>query len=311
MQTPEDLVEDQRRRTPGLQSPKPAVQVLGEAAQLYGLLLSFDPAVVRRARDLLYNAAVINSRPTERGVQEIDGAHPLYGYQRLRGTPLYEMEDKDFLCLEEGMQDGLLQYYVDVSQGQQELGTMLEQLLASPNTPYFPLQQQSIHTCVGELTRGTMDYLKSVGAGDEVNGSGCASRPTRTLRVTAATSLCVSVSIAATATSMWERVVRETQNKLASVLALSFSSEPTQSSVAVVLNENGVVADHCILGKGGHVSRLDEESFLQNIQKIYEKNTVDVVVMNAALQSQTLQLQRMVEEMLDRVSVVLGVRSER
>ena len=33
--------------------------------------------------------------------------------------------------------------------------------------------------------------------------------------------------------------------------------------------------------------------------------------MNAALQSQTLQLQRMVEEMLDRVSVVLGVRSER
>ena len=79
----------------------------------------------------------------------------------------------------------------------------------------------------------------------------------------------------------------------------------------MVLNENGVVADHCILGKGGHVSRLDEESFLQNIQKIYEKNTVDVVVMNAALQSQTLQLQRMVEEMLDRVSVVLGVRSER
>ena len=111
------------------------------------------------------------------------------------------MEDKDFLCLEEGMQDGLLMYYVDVSQGQQELGTMLEQLLASPNTPYFPLHQQSIHTCVGALTRGTVEYLKNVGAEDEVNGSGCASRPTRTLRVTAATSSCVSASVAATATS--------------------------------------------------------------------------------------------------------------
>ena len=104
--------------------------------------------------------------------------------------------------------------------------------------------------------------------------------------------------------------LNETQNKLASVLALSFSTEPTQSSVAVVLNENGVVADHCILGKGGHVSRLDEESFLQNIQKIYEKNTVDVVIMNAALQSQTLQLQRMIEEMLDRVSVVFAAWTE-
>ena len=194
-------MEDQRRRTPALQSPKPAAQVLGEAAQLYGLLLSFDPAVVRRARDLLYNAAVINSQPTERGVQEIDGAHPLYGYQRLRGKPLYEMEDKDFLCLEEGMQDGLLMYYVDVSQGQQELGTMLEQLLASPGTPYFPLQQQSIHTCVGALTRGTVEYLKNVRAGGEVERSECVSRPTRTSRATAATSSCVSASAAATATS--------------------------------------------------------------------------------------------------------------
>lgn len=98
-------MEDQLRRTPELQSQKSATTLLNEASQLYGLMLSCDPSIIRQARDILYNTAVVNSRPTVRGVQEIDGSHPLYGYHRLRGKPLYDMMDQDYLCLEEGMQE--------------------------------------------------------------------------------------------------------------------------------------------------------------------------------------------------------------
>lgn len=160
--TPSDLVEDQLRRTPELASQKSATALLNEASQLYGLMLSCDPSIVRQARDILFNTAVVNSRPTVRGVQEIDGSHPLYGYHRLHGKPLYDMMDQDFLCLEEGMQDGLFNYSIDVSQGVQELQTMLEQLLTSPSSEYYSLQQQSIRTCVSSLVRSTVEYLKTV-----------------------------------------------------------------------------------------------------------------------------------------------------
>ena len=160
---PNDLVEDQLRRTPELQSQKSATTLLNEASQLYGLMLSCDPSIIRQARDILYNTAVVNSRPTVRGVQEIDGSHPLYGYHRLRGKPLYDMMDQDYLCLEEGMQDGLFTYSIDVSQGIQELQTMLGQLLTNPSSDYYSLQQQSIRTCVSSLVRSTVEYLKTVG----------------------------------------------------------------------------------------------------------------------------------------------------
>ena len=87
------------------------------------------------------------------------------------------------------------------------------------------------------------------------------------------------------------------------MLSISFSSELNQSSVAVVLNENGVVADSLIIGQGGRIAKLEEGTYLDNIQRIFERNTVDVVILNAALQSQTLQIQRNIEEMLQRVSV--------
>ena len=80
---------------------------------------------------------------------------------------------------------------------------------------------------------------------------------------------------------------------MATVLSISFSSELNQSSVAVVLNENGVVADNTVIGQGGHIPRLEEGTFIDNIQRIYERNNVDVVIMN----------QRNIEEMLQRISV--------
>ena len=55
-------------------------EVLSEASALYGLCLALEPSVVELARNEFYEAAVISSNPTERGVREIDSAHPLFGY---------------------------------------------------------------------------------------------------------------------------------------------------------------------------------------------------------------------------------------
>ena len=86
------------------------------------------------------------------------------------------MMDQDYLCLEEGMQDGLFTYSIDVSQGIQELQTMLGQLLTNPSSDYYSLQQQSIRTCVSSLVRSTVEYLKTVGTKEGIENSECVNR---------------------------------------------------------------------------------------------------------------------------------------
>ena len=95
----------------------------------------------------------------------------------------------------------------------------------------------------------------------------------------------------------------DTQNRLGTVLALALSSERSASSTAAVLNENGVVIDHAILGQGGPVSKADMEGFLDNVSRLFENNQVDVVVMNGALLGQTRQLQKNISERLASVAV--------
>lgn len=99
----------------------------------------------------------------------------------------------------------------------------------------------------------------------------------------------------------------DVQNRLGTVLALALSSERSASSTAAVLNENGVVVDHAILGQGGPVIKAEMETFLNNVGKLFENNQVDVVVMNAALLGQTRQLQKNISERLASLAVVAAV----
>ena len=92
------------------------------------------------------------------------------------------------------------------------------------------------------------------------------------------------------------------------VLALGLSSERQASSTAAVLNENGVVIDHAILGQGGPVVKADMDSFLDNVCKIYQNNEVDVIILNGALLSQTRLLQKNISERVGAVAV--GERRE-
>ena len=65
--------------------------------------------------------------------------------------------------LEEGVNDGLLTYDVDVSEGVATFRTQLEQLLTSSSSEYFAFQRQAIQTCCATLQQATVDYLKEVG----------------------------------------------------------------------------------------------------------------------------------------------------
>ena len=81
------------------------------------------------------------------------------------------------------------------------------------------------------------------------------------------------------------------------MLALALQSESNVSSTAVVVNELGVAVDHMILGRGGRISKDEMEGFLNNVQKIYENNTtVDVIILNTALQHQSIQLQKSISD---------------
>ena len=61
------------------------------------------------------------------------------------------------------MNDGLLTYDVDVSEGVATFRTQLEQLLTSSSSEYFAFQRQAIQTCCATLQQATVDYLKEVG----------------------------------------------------------------------------------------------------------------------------------------------------
>lgn len=84
--------------------------------------------------------------------------------QRLRHKPLYDLRDEEFLLLEEGVNDGLLHYDIDVSDGVRTFRTQLEQLLTAPSSAYLPFQKQAVQTCCTQLEQITVDYLKEVAA---------------------------------------------------------------------------------------------------------------------------------------------------
>ena len=81
------------------------------------------------------------------------------------------------------------------------------------------------------------------------------------------------------------------------MLALALQSESSVSSTAVVVNELGIAVDHMILGRGGRIAKDEMEGFLNNVQKIFENNnTIDVIILNTALQHQSIQLQKSIHD---------------
>lgn len=92
------------------------------------------------------------------------------------------------------------------------------------------------------------------------------------------------------------------------MLALALESNPSTSSTAVIVNENGVVVDQLILGKGGRINKNEMDGFLNNVDKIFTNNTsIDVIILNTALQNQTIELQKKINEKIDEICVRIAL----
>lgn len=63
-----------------------------------GVMLAFravlDVGPFRRCRQVYRNCAVISTSPTDKGIEEIDAFHPLYGLHYLERKPLTKFMDK-------------------------------------------------------------------------------------------------------------------------------------------------------------------------------------------------------------------------
>ena len=99
------------------------------------------------------------------------------------------------------------------------------------------------------------------------------------------------------------------QGKTATVVAVAFAESRESSSVAAVLNENGVVVDHAVVAAGGFVPRERQKAMVEAVAKLAERNAADFVVLNTALGVQTAGIQRALAARL-RHEVPAGIRSD-
>ena len=179
------------------------------------------------------------------------------------------------------------------------------------NTPYTVYQQQSIQNCCQILQRNTIDYLKDV-------LFQFYSFYHQRIRKRSYENIAHKCGDALSDLISYKGYVNRhvillslffiDQNQLATVLALAFQSEATVSSTAVIVNEFGSVVDHIILGKGGRINKTEMDGFMNNIEKIFTNNpSIDVVIMNTALQNQTLELQKRINERIEDCCVCRNV----
>ena len=66
------------------------------------------------------------------------------------------------MLLEQGANDDLITYSINVSEGLSSLQTKLLQLLTVENTEFTPFQHQAVQYCCQTLQKETVNYLKDV-----------------------------------------------------------------------------------------------------------------------------------------------------
>ena len=73
------------------------------------------------------------------------------------------MREEDFLLLEQGVNDDLIKYSIDVHTGGQNFKNKLETLLTVDEQQFYQYQSRAIDVCVNILSHSTLDFLKEVG----------------------------------------------------------------------------------------------------------------------------------------------------
>jgi len=89
-------------------------KVLQAAVFMMGRQLACDPLVRKTVRQVFYERAKVTSRPTKKGMKEIDESHSCYPMKYLKNKPISSFSGEQFLQLNIAKNDGLLQMTISI-----------------------------------------------------------------------------------------------------------------------------------------------------------------------------------------------------
>lgn len=84
-------------------------KVLQAATFMIGRQISVDPSVRKTVRQVFYERAKVNARPTKKGKKEIDELHPCYSLKYLINKPISSFVEDQFLQLYIAKNEGLIE----------------------------------------------------------------------------------------------------------------------------------------------------------------------------------------------------------
>lgn len=88
--------------------------VLKAANYMYSREISSDPLVRKTVREFYFKNAVINVKPTNLGMKEIDENHPCYAFKFLKNKPVTRLMSEQFLHIVNAEKDKLLEVYFSI-----------------------------------------------------------------------------------------------------------------------------------------------------------------------------------------------------
>lgn len=89
------------------QFPTPEEVLLG-ARHMVAMQLAHDPLVRQIVRQVYFERAKLNAKPTKKGLKLIDEAHPCYSQKYLRNKPVRDLKDEQFLRLVQAEEEGMM-----------------------------------------------------------------------------------------------------------------------------------------------------------------------------------------------------------
>ncbi|KAK8798758.1 hypothetical protein WA158_007842 [Blastocystis sp. Blastoise] len=96
---------------------EPANVTLMNSCKTLAYIYSNNNTILDEAKMLYTNYSLLSSKPTNKGVEDIDILHHLYGIHRIHNKPIASIHDDLLIKLNKGKEDGLIDYHIDCPEG--------------------------------------------------------------------------------------------------------------------------------------------------------------------------------------------------
>ena len=103
-------------------------RALEAATFMVGRQLSCDPSVRKTVRQVFYERAKINAKPTKRGIKEIDESHYCYTLKYLENKPISSFVNEQFLLLQNAKNEGLMQFTITIDEDNRNNQSYLDEI---------------------------------------------------------------------------------------------------------------------------------------------------------------------------------------